>query len=195
MFHLPFPKPISSTEHISFSFSVSSSSFKLFAGFCLKYIFWFSGQIFAASLWITAILLKCETYSNNLAFLNIFCPFYTGFPSYCRRLACLEYENNFSKHCKYSVLCLLNTIQMFVTFSPCTLVLFFEFFFPFTIFLDFMYLLVLVFVYQYLGGGNKFKACQFSKILVDCISLGYLITAKEKISFEKFYRERSVVLC
>ena len=129
MFHLPFPKPISSTEHISFSFSVSSSSFKLFAGFCLKYIFWFPGQIFAASLRITAILLKCETYSNNLAFLNIFCPFYTGFPSYCRRLACLEYEHNFSKHCKYSVLYLLNTIQMFVTFTPCTLVLFFDFFF------------------------------------------------------------------
>ena len=84
---------------------------------------------------------------------------------------------------------------MFVTFSPCTLVLFFDFSFPFTIFLDFMYLLVLVFVYQYLGGKNKFKACQFSKILVHCISLGYLITAKEKISFEKFYRERSVVLC
>ena len=163
MFHLPFPKPISSTEHISFSFSVSSSSFKLFAGFCLKYIFWFSGQIFAASLRITAILLKCETYSNNLAYLNIFCLFYTGFPSYCRRLACLEYENNFSKHCKYSVLYLLNTIQMFVTFSPCTLVLFFDFFFPFTIFLDFMYLLVLVFVYQYLGGETNLKLVSLAK--------------------------------
>ena len=99
MFHLPFPKPISSTEHISLSFSVSSSSFKLFAGFCLKYIFWLPGQIFAASLRITAILLKCETYSNNLAFLNIFWPSYTGFPSYCKRLACLEYEHNyFPKH-------------------------------------------------------------------------------------------------
>ena len=151
MFHLPFPKPISSTEHISFSFSVSSSSFKLFAGFCLKYIFWLPGQIFAASLRITAILLKCETYSNNLGFLNIFWPFYTGFRSYCKRLACLEYEHNFPKHCTYSVLYLLNTIQMFVTFSPCTLVLFFDFSFPCTTFLDFMFLLVLFFVYQYFG--------------------------------------------
>lgn len=69
VFHLPLPKPISSTEHIPVSFSVSSSSFKLFVGFCLKYIFWLPGQIFAASLRITAILLKCETNSNNLPFL------------------------------------------------------------------------------------------------------------------------------
>lgn len=48
--------------------------------------------------------------------------------------------------CKYSVLYLLNTIQMFVTFSPCTLVLFSDFSFPYTTFLDNMYLLVLFFV-------------------------------------------------
>lgn len=91
-FHLPLPKPISSTEHIPVSFSVSSSSFKLFVGFCLKYIFWFPGQIFAASLRITAILLKCKPNSNNFPFLIILQPFYIGFSSSCRRL---EYEHNF----------------------------------------------------------------------------------------------------
>lgn len=131
-FHLPLPKPISSTEHIPVSFSVSSSSFKLFVGFCLKYIFWFPGQIFAASLRITAILLKCKPNSNNFPFLIILQPFYIGFSSSCRRLECEQ----FSKHCKYSVLYLLNTIQIFVTFTPCTLVLFSDFSLPFTTFLD-----------------------------------------------------------
>lgn len=92
VFHLPLPKPISSTEHIPVSFSVSSSSFKLFVGFCLKYIFWFPGQIFAASLRITAILLKCKPNSNNFPFLIILQPFYIGFSSSCRRL---ENEHNF----------------------------------------------------------------------------------------------------
>ena len=95
VFHLPLPKPISSTDHIPVSFSVSSSCFKLFVGLYLKYIFWFSGQIFAASPRITAILLKCETNSNNLHFLIILQPFYTSFPSHCRKLAYLEYEHNF----------------------------------------------------------------------------------------------------
>lgn len=95
VFHLPLPKPISFTEHTPVRFSVSSSSVKLFVGFCLKYIFWFPGQIFAASPRITAILLKCETNSNNLPFLIILQPFYTSFPSHCRKLAYLEYEHNF----------------------------------------------------------------------------------------------------
>lgn len=71
---------------------------------------------------------------------------------------------NMAKHCKYSVLYLLNTIQMFVTFSPCTLVLFFDFSFPFTTFLDFMYLLVLFFVYQYLGGKTNLVLVSLAKI-------------------------------
>ena len=89
------PSKTNFTEHTPVRFSVSSSSVKLFVGFCLKYIFWFPGQIFAASPQITAILLKCETNSNNLPFLIILQPFYTSFPSHCRKLAYLEYEHNF----------------------------------------------------------------------------------------------------
>lgn len=85
----PFENQFLSLNTLLFAFP------SLFVGFCLKYIFWFPGQIFAASPRITAILLKCETNSNNLPFLIILQPFYTSFPSHCRKLAYLEYEHNF----------------------------------------------------------------------------------------------------
>lgn len=71
---------------------------------------------------------------------------------------------NMAKHCKYSVLYLLNTIQMFVTFSPCTLVLFFWFFFSIYYF-PWLYVPVgFVFCLSIFGGKTNLTLVSFTKI-------------------------------
>lgn len=71
--------------------------------------------------------------------------------------------------------------RLFVTVSPCTLVLFFDFSFPFTTFLYFMYLLDLFFCQAIFGEKTNLMPISFAKIdfetsrhiLVCYISLSY----------------------